>query len=134
MSNDRMDVWEVDVETLATSADAVSTISPIRGRVGGAPSGGCSHAKKAAEQRQKEEVERFLSKERESGKLYLLPQLSTARVRALCSIDICCKPRISSCVVMLGIGIHWGNPEFSFTKDVDMNKLCARVVIYAEKR
>merc|ERR1711865_686393 len=30
-------------------------------------------------------------------------------------------------------GIHWGNPEFAFTKDVDMNKLCARVVIYAKK-
>ena len=30
-------------------------------------------------------------------------------------------------------GIHWGNPEFAFTKDVDMNTLCARVVIYAKK-
>ena len=30
-------------------------------------------------------------------------------------------------------GIHWGNPEFDFTKDVDMNQLCARVVIYAKK-
>ena len=63
-----------------------------------------------------------------------LPQPSTRRVRALRLINICCKPSVSSCVVMVEIGIHWGNPEFSFTKDVDMNKLCARVVIYAEKR
>ena len=69
MSNDRMDVWEVDVDRLATSSDAASAVSPIRGRMGGsAPFEGCSHAKKAAERRQKEEVERFLSKERESGK------------------------------------------------------------------
>merc|ERR1711957_585915 len=30
-------------------------------------------------------------------------------------------------------GIHWGNPQFDFVQDFDMNEYCARVVIYAEK-
>ena len=35
MSNDRMDVWEVDVDEVATSAHTASTIGPMRGRIGG---------------------------------------------------------------------------------------------------
>ena len=107
MTNDKMDVWEVDVDTVATDSSAATatagggggegSAAPRRSRAGGgAPFEGCSHAKKAAERRKKEEVATFLSKQRESG-------------------------------------IHWGNPEFDFTKEVDMNELCARVVIYAEK-
>lgn len=31
-------------------------------------------------------------------------------------------------------GIHWGNPQFDHIKEFDMNELCARVTIYAQKR
>lgn len=30
-------------------------------------------------------------------------------------------------------GVHWGNPQFDHIQEFDMNDLCARVVIYAEK-
>lgn len=30
-------------------------------------------------------------------------------------------------------GVHWGNPEFDHIQDFDMNKLCARIVITAQK-
>ena len=30
-------------------------------------------------------------------------------------------------------GIHWGNPDYGFVEQVDMNGLCARVVISAAK-
>ena len=98
MSNDKMDVWEVDVETVCVAGGGGSggaAADAIR-RGGGGPMDGCSHAKTAVERRKQEQVESFLSKERESG-------------------------------------IHWGNPDFDFTKEVDMNVLCARVVIYAQK-
>ena len=29
--------------------------------------------------------------------------------------------------------VHVGSPEFAHLKDYDMNKICARVVVYAKK-
>jgi len=80
----RMDVWELSDEDLDGVAQGLG------------PEGGCSHARKAAERRTREEVDTFLARDREAG-------------------------------------IHWGNPEFAHVQDFDMNELCARVVIYAEK-
>lgn len=95
MSNDKMDVWDVNVACVAGDV-LQGGGSPDVATVSGSSFEGCSHARKAAERRKQVEVSAFLNKERESG-------------------------------------IHWGNPEFSFTKEVDMNQLCARVVICAQK-
>lgn len=89
-SDSKMDVWDLDTSDLNTVASSPSASIAD-------PSMMCSHAKKAAERRAREEVETFLTKDRESG-------------------------------------IHWGNPQFEYIKEFDMNELCARVCIYAEKR
>jgi len=87
-TDSRMDVWDFATEDLDTVAGNVTS--------GSGADGMCSHAKKAAERRAKQDLETYLTKDREAG-------------------------------------IHWGNPVFEYIQDFDMNELCARVVIYAEK-
>lgn len=92
-TDSRMDVWEFsasDVDSVALSLNPVAVGSAAEASM-------CSHAKKAAARRARQNVENFLSKDREAG-------------------------------------IHWGNPQFEHIHDFDMNELCARVAIYAEKR
>lgn len=88
-SNAAMDVWELDDAEISNVAQELNSGAALS-------SGGCSHAKKAAERRARERVSEFLSRDREAG-------------------------------------VHWGNPEFDHIHEFDMNKLCARVVISAQK-
>jgi len=91
-TNSRMDVWDFESGDL----DVVAQGLRPEPRAGSAV-GGCSHARKAAERRAKQDVEDYLARGREAG-------------------------------------VHWGNPQFDHIQEFDMNELCARVVIYAEKR
>jgi len=89
-SNSRMDVWDLTNSDVDSLAQDLETLRPSMEM-------GCSHARKAAHRQGREQIDSFLSRDREAG-------------------------------------IHWGNPAFAHVKDFDMNELCARVVIYAEKK
>jgi len=88
-ANSAMDVWTLDADELMNVSKLMPPSSKAEGR-------GCSHARKAAEQRAKERIDDFIHRDREGG-------------------------------------VHWGNPEFDHLQEFDMNNLCARVVITAEK-
>ena len=90
MSNDKMDVWEVDVESVAANSTASSAQIAVasRARAGGSPFEGCSHAKKAAERRQKAAIEQFLSKERESG------TCTSVHMCASCLLSLLCEGHV----------------------------------------
>lgn len=92
-TSSKMDVWEFgdsDVDSVANGLTGSEAASPA------AEAQMCSHARKAAERRAKQDVETYLTRDRETG-------------------------------------VHWGNPAFEHIQDFDMNELCARVIIYAEK-
>mmetsp|Transcript_93562 Transcript_93562/g.180390 ORF Transcript_93562/g.180390 Transcript_93562/m.180390 type:complete len:389 (+) Transcript_93562:71-1237(+) len=90
-TNSRMDVWDFESADLDSVAESLGPDPSA-----GSAVAGCSHAKKAAARRAKQDVEDYLARGREAG-------------------------------------IHWGNPQFDHIKEFDMNDLCARIVIYAEK-
>ena len=99
MSNDKMDVWEVDVESVAANSTAsyaqIAAVAP-RAKAGGSPFEGCSHAKKAAERRQKAAIEQFLSKERESGTCAYVHLCASCLLSSRCARDMFVRVQQSS--------------------------------------
>merc|ERR1712217_700338 len=82
-TDSRMDIWDLDSADLDTVAEKLGPSSkPI-----GDPMAMCSHARKAAERRAREEVESFLSKDRESGIHWGSPQFD--HVREFDMSDLC---------------------------------------------
>lgn len=65
----RMDVWDLGSSDLDTVAHTLETGGASAAGVAatGRPAGMCSHARKAAERRAREEVETYLSRDREAG-------------------------------------------------------------------
>eukprot|EP00466_Bigelowiella_natans_P017457 jgi/Bigna1/136291/aug1.33_g10999 len=112
LSDASMDKWDMSDDELVTEIARDDSGEEFA----------CSHARKAAERRARAKLDAAVAAREEAE-----ARLLAAQGEGLQPADAAERQE------NLGL-IHWGDPEYQHLEQYDMNSLCARVVIYAEKQ